>query len=109
MRADLENGRAAVNVNQPGSSGELVVESNANITAGADSEASQSAILDKLENKKQELVNCIHFRFQILFSPFLYLSCFTIILFNDDDQNLLSPFLIVYVQLLLLSSLMMMM
>ncbi|XP_021887985.1 uncharacterized protein LOC110807232 [Carica papaya] len=55
LRADLENGRAAVNVNQPGSSGELVVESNANITAGADSEASQSAILDKLENKKQEL------------------------------------------------------
>ncbi|XP_059670532.1 uncharacterized protein LOC132316052 [Cornus florida] len=55
LKAELENAKAALDDCQAGKSGEFLCESKMTVESQEDTEASKSAILDKLENKKKEL------------------------------------------------------
>ena len=56
MKAELENAQTEMGAGQ---SREVPINSNTKIEAQGDTEASKSAILDGLENKKKELVSYI--------------------------------------------------
>ncbi|KAA8530534.1 hypothetical protein F0562_005243 [Nyssa sinensis] len=55
LKAELENVQAALAAGQSRKSGEFLIESKTTVEAQEDTEASKSACLDKLENKKKEL------------------------------------------------------
>lgn len=58
LRIELESAQPTLNTSQSRKSGDLVVESKTTIEAQADTDASKSSILDKLESKRKELVRC---------------------------------------------------
>lgn len=58
MRAELENAQTALNASQSHRTDGLVGESKTTDETGQDTEESRSAILDKLDEKKKELVHC---------------------------------------------------
>jgi hypothetical protein len=59
LRAELESREAALVASQSGRFSDSVVKSKLVVEGGPDSEESNSAILEKLENKKKELVHCV--------------------------------------------------
>lgn len=58
LRIELESAQPTLNTSQSRKSGDVVVESKTTIEAQADTDASKSSILDKLESKREELVRC---------------------------------------------------
>lgn len=65
LKVELDNTIAALDDRQSGKSGELLVDST--VKAQEDTEASESDLLGKLENKKKELVCCIFLILVMLF------------------------------------------
>lgn len=55
LRIELESAQPTLNTSQSRKSGDVVVESKTTIEAQADTDASKSSILDKLESKRKEL------------------------------------------------------
>ncbi|KAJ9682958.1 hypothetical protein PVL29_018805 [Vitis rotundifolia] len=55
LRIELESAQPTLNTSQSRKSGDVVVESKTTIEAQADTDASRSSILDKLESKRKEL------------------------------------------------------
>ena len=82
LRIELESAQPTPNTSQSLKSGDVVVESRTSIEAQADTDASKSSILDKLENKRKELGRCsfplllklpsIFVSFSILFPLYLF-------------------------------------
>ena len=82
MRIELESAQPTPNTSQSLKLGDVVVESRTSIEAQADTDASKSSILDKLESKRKELVRCsiplllklpfIFVSFSILFPLYLF-------------------------------------
>lgn len=56
LRMELESSEAALVASQSDESSDSVVQSKMLAEGGVDAEVSRSALLDKLENKKKELV-----------------------------------------------------
>ena len=61
LMEELENAETALDARQSGKSSESVVASEMTAEAGPDAEAEKSAILEKLDNKKKELVDLLFF------------------------------------------------
>lgn len=59
LRAELESREVALVARQSGRFSDSVVQSKLVVEGGPDSEESNSALLEKLEKKKKELVHCI--------------------------------------------------
>jgi hypothetical protein len=57
LMEELENAETAMDAGQHGNSGESVNASETTVEAGSDAEAAKSDILEKLDNKKKELVD----------------------------------------------------
>lgn len=86
LRIELENVQIALDAGQSDTKAELAGESKTTDETGQDTEESKSAILDKLENKKKELVHCTFlFDLEIHLTDDFFLG-FLII------QNLFDPF-----------------
>lgn len=77
LRIELESAQPTLNASQSGKSGDVVVESKTTIEAEADTDASKSSILEKLESKRKELVRCtIPLLLKFPFPFFFFLSQF---------------------------------
>jgi hypothetical protein len=61
LMEELENAETAMDAGQHGNSGESVNASETAVEAGSDAEAAKSDILEKLDNKKKELVDLLFF------------------------------------------------
>lgn len=61
LMEELENAETAMDCRQHGNSGESVNASETTVEAGSDAEAAKSDILEKLDNKKKELVDLLFF------------------------------------------------
>jgi DNA-directed RNA polymerase specialized sigma subunit len=61
LRDELENAQTALDTSRSRGSDEAVGNSKTSVETGDDMESSKKAILDKLEERKRELVRCSFF------------------------------------------------